>query len=116
MKNHTVIKKYDIRIIEAPSDTVSIDDSARVRVSMYLDCTNKITRTETVVDTSGKMQKVILSVHGTVVEGPYKPMCPAKRAVKDFFIHFPKPGGWFIEASGRKNGDKQEPTWMISVR
>ncbi len=107
------IAEYDIKIIEVPESSIELKDSARVRVEMWLDCTNKITRTETLVDTSGKQKKIILSVFGTVVTGPYKPMCASRKVVRDFFLHFPKRGDWLIETTQTKHA--QENQSKISV-
>src|SRR5213593_3980901 len=111
------IGKYSIRIIQTPGDTVSVDDSARVRIEMYLDCTNKITRTETLFDdTSSERQRVILSVYGTLVTGPYRPMCAARRFVRDMYIHFPKPGDWLVEAGEPENSSGGDSIRVIIVR
>ena len=110
------IKRYALRIMKAPSDTVSVDDSVRVEVEMYLDCTNKIKWTETVFDTVGKRERVVLSVYGTYVSGPYRPMCAARSVLKDFFVHFPKPGNWIIDAGPPENDHQRDEPWIIIVR
>ena len=115
-KNESNIKKYEIRIVEVPADTLSVEDTARVRVEMWLDCTNKITSTETLVDTSKGQSKVILAVYGTYTRGPHRPMCVSRRVEKDFFIPFPKPGSWRIETSSTKNDSQQASPWIIIVR
>ena len=115
-KSETSIRKYSIRIIETTGDTVSVADSARVKVEMYLDCTNKITKVETVVDTSVKQQRVVLSVYGTYATGSYRPMCAARRFFKDFFIHFPKAGDWIIETGEQENNTQRDSSWIIIVK
>lgn len=115
-KTERGIKKYEIRIIETTSDTVSVNDSVRVRVEMYLDCTNEIIRTETAIDTSGKKKKIRLSVYGKYMTGPYRPMCAARRVVKEVFVYFPEPGNWIIETGEPDDNPHRDSPWIVVVR
>ena len=98
------IMEYTFLIIHISADTIPIGDSARVTLEMSLDCTNHVTRFETVFDTTGDYQKVTLAVFGTFASGPFRPLCAAKVVDQDFFIHFPRPGEWAIEG-GQPGGD-----------
>ncbi len=98
------IMQYSFLIIHIPDDTVRTGDSARVTLEMSLDCTNHVTRFETVFDTTGNDQKVTLAVYGTCATGPYRPLCAARVVDQDFFIHFPRPGDWTIEG-GQQPGE-----------
>lgn len=108
------IMEYFFGIKGTPTDTIPVEDSARVVLELSLDCTNQITRFETHFDTIGEQPRVILSVYGTYVTGPYRPLCPARIVDKDFYIHFPAPGDWIVE-SHQPPDEKTEPA-MIVVR
>ena len=80
------IAEYPFSIVQIPVDTITLDDSARVVLELSLDCTNQVTRFETRFDTIGDQSRVVLSVYGTYVSGPFRPLCPAKVVDKEFFI------------------------------
>jgi ribosome-associated toxin RatA of RatAB toxin-antitoxin module len=106
------IMKYPFKIMETPADTIAVDDSARVKLELALDCTNQITRFETIFDTTGDQQKVTLAIYGTYVSGPFRPLCPAQVVDKDFFIHFPTPGDWVVD-SGQPDEETREPAIIV---
>jgi len=93
-------------------DTITLDDSARVVLELSLDCTNQVTRFETRFDTIGDQSRVVLSVYGTYVSGPFRPLCPAKVVDKEFFIHFPASGNWIVETH-QSPIDKREPMIIL---
>ena len=95
-----VIAQYGIDSLSAKPDTVLLGDTVKVSARIVLDCTNRITRIDTLLDTMRIPPRVTVAIFGTVFTGPGpRPLCPARFFNENISLVLPRRGAWIIEAA-----------------
>jgi len=97
---NTTIAQYEIDSLIAKPDSISIGDTVKTTLGIYLDCTNRITRIDTLVDAASMPHQLMLSVFGTIWAGSGpRPACVARFTKIEVGIVLPRSGIWIIEAN-----------------
>jgi hypothetical protein len=95
-----VIAQFPVVGLSLSRHALSAGDTVVATFAAYLDCTNQITRIDTLFDDAASPPAVVVRLFGTVYagKGP-RPLCASRLTRQRVTLRFPRSGAWIVEAA-----------------